>query len=183
VSTFYEPPTLSVPVTADDWRAGSLDAPVIFVEYGDFECPHCGQVEPILRELREQMGADLCFVFRHFALTSSHPHAEAAAEAAEAAGCQGAFWPMHDALFANQEALDRKDLLAYATDLGLDAERVASELEQRIHESAVRSDFISGVRSGVAGTPTFFINDARYDREYTLDALLRATRKAARLAR
>jgi protein-disulfide isomerase len=183
MSTEYAPPTLTVPVDADDWSTGALDAPAVFVEYGDFECPHCGEAEAMLRELRERMGDDLCFVFRHFPLASSHPHAELAAEAAEAAGAQGAFWPMHDTLFANQAALTREDLVGYAADLGLDSARIVRELERRTHEAEVRADFMSGVRSGVAGTPAFFINDARYDGEYTLDALLRATRKAARIGR
>ena len=183
MSAEYAPPTLSVPVSAEDWAVGSLDAPAVFVEYGDFECSHCGAAEPVLRALREAMGEDLCFVFRHFPLTSSHPHAEIAAEAAEAAGMQGAFWPMHDMMFANQQALTLSDLAEYAAELGLDLERITTDLEQRRYEPEVRADFMSGVRSGVGGTPTFFINDARYDGDYSLEALLRATRKAARLGR
>jgi protein-disulfide isomerase len=179
----YASPALTIPVGPDDWSIGSLDAPVIFVEYGDFACSHCGEAESVLRALREQMGEDLCFVFRHFPLGATHAHAERAAEASEAAGAQGAFWPMHNALFANQASLLEEDLIAYAAVLGLDGERVAAELSQRIHEPAVRDDFMSGVRSGVAGTPTFFINDARYDGEHTSEALLRATRKAARIGR
>jgi protein-disulfide isomerase len=179
----YEPPTLAVPVGPDDWADGSAAAPVTFVEYGDFECPACGSMEPVVKELRRQAGAIMRFVYRHFPLTSSHPHAEIAAESAEAAGMQGAFWPMHDTLFANQTALAPRDLVGYAAALGLDAARVATELEQRVYEPNVREDFMSGVRSGVSGTPTFFINGVRYDGDYDLAALVRAVEKAARLAR
>jgi protein-disulfide isomerase len=140
-------------------------------------------MEPVVKELRRQAGAIMRFVYRHFPLTSSHPHAEIAAESAEAAGMQGAFWPMHDTLFANQTALAPRDLVGYAAALGLDAARVATELEQRVYEPNVREDFMSGVRSGVSGTPTFFINGVRYDGDYDLAALVRAVEKAARLAR
>ncbi|MGH2615249.1 MAG: DsbA family protein [Thermomicrobiales bacterium] len=179
----YAPPTLTVPVGPDDWSDGPENAPVTFVEYGDFECPHCGRMEPILRELRRLAGPGMRFVYRHFPLTSSHPHAESAAEAAEAAGMQGAFWQMHDALFANQQALADRDLVGYAAGLGLDADAVATALANRTYESNVHEDFMSGVRSGVSGTPTFFINGVRYDGDYELDALARAVQKAARAAR
>jgi protein-disulfide isomerase len=183
MSAAYTPPTLAVPVGPDDWADGPADAPVTFVEYGDFECPHCGAMEPVLRELRRRAGPAMRFVFRHFPLTSSHPHAEIAAEASEAAGAQGAFWPMHDTLLANQQALAAPDLVGYAAELGLNAEAVAAELESRVYEPQVREDFMSGVRSGVGGTPTFFINGVRYDGNYDLDALSRAVQKAARAAR
>jgi protein-disulfide isomerase len=183
MSAAYSPPSLTVPVGPEDWVDGPEDALVTFVEYGDFECPHCGAMEPVLRELRQVAGSDMRFVFRHFPLTSSHPQAEIAAEAAEAAGAQGAFWPMHDALLANQDALEVPDLVRYAGALGLDAEAVAQALANHAYETQVREDFMSGVRSGVSGTPTFFINGVRYDGDYDLDALARAVRKAARLAR
>jgi protein-disulfide isomerase len=174
VSGSYTAPTLTVPVGPDDWSDGPEDAPVTFVEYGDFECPHCASMEPVLQELRRLAGPGMRFVYRHFPLTSSHPHAQSAAEAAEAAGAQGAFWPMHDALFANQQALTDRDLVGYAAALGLDADAVATALASHTYEPNVREDFMSGVRSGVSGTPTFFINGVRYDGEYTLDALARA---------
>ena len=183
MSGSYTPPTLTVPVGLDDWSDGPEDAPVTFVEYGDFECPHCGSLEPVLRELRRLAGPGMRFVYRHFPLTSSHPHAQHAAEAAEAAGAQGAFWPMHDALFTNQQALTDRDLVGYAAQLGLDAEAVATALANQTYEPNVREDFMSGVRSGVSGTPTFFINGVRYDGDYTLDALARAVQKAGRAAR
>jgi protein-disulfide isomerase len=183
VSGSYTAPTLTVPVGPDDWSDGPEDAPVTFVEYGDFECPHCASMEPVLQELRRLAGPGMRFVYRHFPLTSSHPHAQSAAEAAEAAGAQGAFWPMHDALFANQQALTDRDLVGYAAALGLDADAVATALASHTYEPNVREDFMSGVRSGVSGTPTFFINGVRYDGEYTLDALARAVQKAGRAPR
>jgi protein-disulfide isomerase len=183
VSARYTPPSLAVPVSDEDWTSGTLAAPVIFVEYGDFECPHCGNMEPVVRELRQTVGADMCFVYRHFPITSSHPHAEGAAEAAEAAGAQGAFWPMHDMLFANQDALTAPDLVAYAAELGLDAGQVAADLAGHVYEPRVREDFLGGARSGVSGTPTFFINDVRYGGDYDFESLLRAVRKAARVGR
>ena len=179
----FTPPTLTVPVGPDDWSDGPKDAPVTLVEYGDFECPHCANMEPILQVLRRAVGSELRFVYRHFPIISSHPHAEAAAEAAEAAGHQGAFWPMHDTLFAHQDALSNRDLVGYAASLGLDAERVSSALANGTYQPDVQADFMSGVRSGVSGTPTFFINGERYDGDYDLASLQRAIRKAARLAR
>ena len=140
-------------------------------------------MEPILQVLRRAAGSELRFVYRHFPIISSHPHAEAAAESAEAAGHQGAFWPMHDTLFAHQDALSNRDLVGYAASLGLDAERVASALANGTYQPDVQADFMSGVRSGVSGTPTFFINGERYDGDYDLASLQRAIRKAARLAR
>ena len=183
MSGSYTPPTLTVPVGPDDWRDGPDDAVVTFVEYGDFECPHCGGMEPVLRELRRMAGPGMRFVYRHFPLTGSHSHAQAAAEAAEAAGMQGAFWPMHDALFANQQALSDRDLVGYASALGLDAEAVATALTDHTYEANVREDFMSGARSGVSGTPTLFINGVRYDGEYALEALARAVQQAGRAAR
>jgi protein-disulfide isomerase len=183
MSSTYSPPTLTTPVGPDDWVDGPADAAVTFVEYGDFQCPHCGAMEPVLRELRRLAGPGMRFVFRHFPLTSSHPHAELAAEAAEAAGAQGAFWPMHDLLLANQDALTASDLVGYARALGLDADAFAAALANHTYEPNVREDFMSGVRSGVSGTPTFFINGVRYDGDYELDALARAVQKAARAAR
>jgi protein-disulfide isomerase len=183
MSGAYSPPTLATPVGPEDWADGPADAPVTFVEYGDFECPHCGAMEPVLAELRRRAGPGMRFVFRHFPLTSSHPHAELAAEAAEAAGAQGAFWPMHDVLLAHQDALALPDLIQNAAALGLDADIVVADLASHVYEPKVREDFMSGVRSGVSGTPTFFINGTRYDGDYDLEALARAVQKAARSAR
>ena len=154
---------LTPPVGPDDHAAGPANAPVTLVEYGDFECPYCGQAYPIVKALQERLGTRLRFVFRNFPLSESHPHAEHAAEAAEAAGAQGQFWEMHDALYEHQRALRDPALIGYATDLGLDAARVARELGTGAWTARVRADFLSGVRSGVNGTPTFFINGERYD--------------------
>ncbi len=179
----YTPPSLTVPVGPEDWTAGPDNAPVTFVEYGDFECPHCGEMESVLRSLREWAGGNLRFVYRHFPLTGSHPHAELAAEAAEAAGAQGAFWPMHDMLLANQQALTPPDLERYAARLGLDVGAFTTALTQHTYQPEVQADFMSGVRSGVGGTPTFYINGVRYDGDYDEESLKKAIQKAQRLAR
>ncbi|HEX3158757.1 MAG TPA: thioredoxin domain-containing protein [Gemmatimonadaceae bacterium] len=158
---------LTPPVGADDHVQGPEDAPVTLVEYGDFECPSCGMAYPILKVVQEHMGARLRFVFRPFPLTESHPHAQHAAEAAEAAAAQGYFWAMHDMLFEHQRRLEDEDLVGYAEALGLDAGRVARELAEGTYEARVRSSFRGGIRSGVNGTPTFFINGERYDGPWT----------------
>jgi protein-disulfide isomerase len=173
---------LTPPVSSEDHRAGPEDAPVTLVEFGDFECPHCGRAYPIVRQIQKVMGPSLRFVFRHFPLRQVHPHAERAAEAAEAAGAQGEFWGMHDLLFANQAALEDADLLAYASALGLDVDQFTSELESGRHAERVGRDFRSGVRSGVNGTPTFFINGVRHDAPWDLPTLSAAVRLAAETA-
>jgi protein-disulfide isomerase len=170
---------LTSPVSEVDHRAGPDDAPVTLVEYGDYECPYCGSAHSIVLAVRERMGPRLRFVFRHFPLSEVHPHALHAAEAAEAAADQGKFWVMHDALFEHQEALEDTDLIRYAQALGLDAERVQRELASGVHEPRVREQFRSGVRSGVNGTPTFFINGVRYDESWDADTLLAALEAAA----
>ena len=170
---------LTPPVSNEDHVAGPEDAPVTLVEYGDYECPHCGRAYPIVRQIQKAMGPDLRFAFRNFPLREIHPHAERAAEAAEAAGAQGEFWGMHDRLFTNQGALEDADLVGYAATLGLDVDRVARELDSGLHAEKVRRDFRSGVRSGVNGTPTFFINGVRYDAPWDLPTLLAAVREAA----
>ena len=154
---------LVVPVGERDHIDGSFDAPVILVEYGDFECPHCGRAYPIVKAVQRALGNDLAFVYRHFPLAEAHPHARLAAEAAEAAGAQGKFWAMHDMLFEHQDALEPEDLVAYADALDLERARFARDLEDGVYTRRVRDDFRSGVRSGVNGTPTFFINGVRYD--------------------
>jgi protein-disulfide isomerase len=154
---------LAAPVAERDQVQGPADAPVMLVEYGDFECPYCRASVAIVDELRRFLGDHLRFVFRHFPIRSLHPHAQHAAEAAEAAGAQGRFFEMHAALFAHQEALEDEDLLRYATDLGLDAARVRQELDARTHAARVREDFESGRASGVRGTPTFYLDGVRYD--------------------
>jgi len=165
--------TLTPPVGPRDHAAGPADAPVTLVEYGDYQCPHCGRAYPIVKEVRQRLGARLRFVFRNFPLTKVHPEAEHAAEAAEAAAAQGGdgFWQMHDRLFERQFALDDDHLVEYAMELGLDADRIRGELEAGTHSAHVRDDFMSGVKSGVNGTPTFFINGVRYDGSWDLESL------------
>ncbi|HVH67152.1 MAG TPA: thioredoxin domain-containing protein [Gemmatimonadales bacterium] len=170
---------LTLPVGERDHIAGPADAPVTLVEYGDYECPHCGHAYPIVKQVRQRMGRRMRFVYRNFPLRESHPHAQHAAEAAEAAGAQGEFWDMHDRLFERQFALDDAYLIEYAGDLGLDVARIRRELESRLYEPRVREDFRSGVASGVNGTPTFFINGVRYDESWEPAPLLAALRRAA----
>lgn len=157
-----------------DHALGSSDAPVTLVEYGDYECPHCRRAHPVVTELRKRLGGTLRFVFRNFPLTELHPHALHAAEAAESVAAHagdGAYWSMHDAIFAHQkdsdDALDDAHLGQYAADVGADTEAVLRDLEAGTHEERVRADFVSGVRSGVNGTPTFFVNGVRFDGDWT----------------
>jgi len=171
---------LTVPVTEDrDHIEGPVDAAVTLVEYGDYECPYCGAAYPIIKEVQARMGERLRFVFRNFPITTSHPHAEQAAEAAEAAATRGRFWQMHDLLYENQRRLSDRDLRAYAEQLGLDIEEFDKELAEHVHAVRVREDFMSGVRSGVNGTPTFYIDGTRHDDSYELETLLAALERAA----
>jgi protein-disulfide isomerase len=170
---------LTLPVSPGrDHIRGPLDAPVTLLEYGDYECPYCGLAHPIVRAVQQEMGNTLRFVFRHFPLTTVHPYAELAAEAAEAAGAQRKFWAMHDLLYENQQLLDPPHLLAHAGALGLDLKRFATDLGQHVHAAKVREDFLSGVRSGVNGTPSFFINDMRHDGPWDFATLLAAVQQA-----
>ena len=173
-------PALTVPVSDDrDHTQGSPDAPVTLVEYGDYECPYCGAAYPIVKEVQARMGERLRFVFRNFPISTSHPHAEQAAEAAEAAADQGSFWEMHDVLYENQKRLRDEDLRGYAETLGLDVGRFDTELADHAHADRVHEDFLTGVRSGVNGTPTFYINGARHDDSYDAETLLAALERAA----
>jgi protein-disulfide isomerase len=172
-------PALVLPVGDRDHAQGPANAPVTLVEYGDYECPYCGQAYPIVKAVQKTLGPRLRFVFRNFPLSEMHPHAAGAAEAAEAAGALGKFWEMHDALFEHQDALEAPDLIAYAAGLGLDADRVAKELKSHTHEARVREDFMSGVRSGVNGTPTFFINGERHDGPWDYQDLVAAVEAAS----
>jgi Na+/H+ antiporter NhaA len=156
-----------------DHVRGPEDALVTLVQYGDFECPHCGEAEPIIRELLAQFGNELRFVFRHLPLVDVHEHAQVAAEAAEAAHAQGRFWEMHDLLFAHQDALGLDDLYGFAADLGLDVERFSEEVRTRKHAPRVARDVQSADQGGVAGTPTFFVNGRRHEGAYDLDTLTR----------
>ena len=179
MSTTQWEAVLTTPVSEDrDHIQGPADAPATLLEYGDYECPYCGAAYPTIKEVQARMGDGLRFVFRNFPITTSHPHAEQAAEAAEAAGAQGRFWEMHDLLFENQKRLGDEDLRAYAERIALDVERFDKELAKHVHAARVREDFMSGVRSGVNGTPTFYINGARYDDSYDVETLLAALHAA-----
>lgn len=171
---------LTPPVGPADHSAGSPDAPVTLVEYGDYECPHCGFAYPVVKEIQRELGSLLRFVFRNFPLAEAHPHARLAAQAAEAAAAQGKFWEMHDMIYEHQDALEPEDLLAYGKSIGLDVARLAQDLEKGTYAKRVRDDFRSGVRSGVNGTPTFFVNGARYDGSWAnKPAFIAALREAA----
>jgi Na+/H+ antiporter NhaA len=166
-----------------DHTRGSSDAPVTLVEYGDYECPYCGQAEVAIRELLDSFGDDLRYVWRHLPLNDVHPNAQMAAEAAEAAAAQGAFWDMHDTLLDRQDALTPPDLGGYAEELGLDVERFWDELRRREHAERVAEDVGTADASGVAGTPSFFINGRRHQGAYDVDTLTAAVRAAAWRAR
>jgi len=163
-----------------DHIRGAADAPLTLVEFGDFECPFCGRATGMVKELRHRLGDDLRYVFRHLPLTDVHPHAELAAEAAEAAGAQGRFWEYHDLLFEHQDELELEDLVGYAGEVGLDVERFTRHIEEGRHSARVRADVASADASGARGTPTFFVGERRhvgpYDAE-TLAAELEATRR------
>ena len=169
---------LKPPVGANDHVQGSAKAPVTLVEYGDYECPYCGEAYSVVKALQKRLGDQMRFVFRNFPLAQAHPHAEHAAEAAEAAGAQGKFWEMHDMLYENQDALEDEDLVRYARALKLDVPRFVKEMEAGTYTERVREDFRSGVRSGVNGTPSFFINGARHDGAFDLASLLAAIEEA-----
>jgi protein-disulfide isomerase len=170
---------LTLPVSDErDHIQGPAEAPVTLLEYGDYECPYCGAAYPIVQQVQAQMGDRLRFVFRNFPISTSHPHAEQAAEAAEAAAAQGRFWEMHDHLYEHQRHLEAGDLRTYAEELGLDVERFDRELAENVHAARVREDFMSGVRSGVNGTPTFYVDGNRHDGSYDLDSLVAALERA-----
>ena len=169
------------PVSERDHVLGPPDAPVTLVEYGDYECPHCGAAYPNVEMARRRVGPRLRFGYRHFPLAEIHPHALRAAEAAEAAGAQGQFWPMHALLFENQGALEDEDLVRYAGIVGIDVPRFVAELAEHTWEPRVREDFMTGVRSGVNGTPTFFINGVRHDGAWDAESLVAALTRAARI--
>jgi Na+/H+ antiporter NhaA len=166
-----------------DHVRGAEDAPVTLVEYGDFECPYCGQAERVIRELLAEAGDDVRYVWRHLPLSDVHPHAQLAAEAAEAAAAQGKFWEMYDTLLGSQEALEPSDLADYAARLGLDTERFIAELRRRQYASRVSEDVASADESGVSGTPTFFINGRRHYGVYDIETLTAAVKAAKRRAR
>jgi protein-disulfide isomerase len=182
-------PHLTLPVGAADHVQGGEGAEVTLVEYGDFECPHCGAAYPVLKRVQQLLGARLRFVFRHFPIAESHPHAESAAEASESVAAQGgpmAFWRMHDLIFEHQRALKHQDLARYADQAGVKGDVVLTDLAEARYRELVRESFMNGVRSGVNGTPTLFIDGMRYDGprdEETLVAVLRRVADQAGVGR
>ena len=155
--------SLQIPVTEADHAKGRPNAPVTLVEYGDYECPHCGAAYPVVQQLQKRFGADLRFVYRNFPLGEIHPHAVSAAMTAEFGAVHGRFWKVHDALFENQQRLGAPLYQAIVTELQLDAAQLRAALEANTYLERVRADFNGGVRSGVNGTPSFFVNGKRYD--------------------
>jgi len=172
-----------MPVSERDHIRGKVDAPITLVEYGDYECPYCGMANPVVDQVRKELGDTLRFVFRNFPLTQVHAHAEHAAEAAEAAGAHGRFWEMHDILYVHQRALDDRNLAEYANLLRVPPSATDRALNQHTYLERVREDFMSGVRSGVNGTPAFFINGVRHDGSYGRESLLTAIANAVRATR
>jgi protein-disulfide isomerase len=169
---------LRLPVSIKrDHIQGKSSAHVTLIEYGDYECPYCGQAYQIVKEIQKRLKGRLRFVFRNFPLTQIHPHAQQAAEAAEAAASQGSFWDMHDILYENQQALDHYHLLEYASELDLNTKRFNNDLFSHVHAKRIHEDLMSGVRSGVNGTPTFFINQIRYDDSWDFETLLNTLRQ------
>jgi protein-disulfide isomerase len=169
---------LTLPVSERDHSQGMDNASITLVEYGDYECPYCGQAYPIIKNIQKILGSQLRFVFRNFPISQIHPHALSAAEAAEAADSQHKFWIMHDYLYEHQDRLDDDDLVQYASTLGLDLDRFSKEVAEHTHAARVREDFMSGIRSGVNGTPTFYINDIRHDDSWDEDTLLASLKQA-----
>jgi len=165
---------LAVPVSHGDHILGPETARITLVEYGDFECPNCGQAYPAVKILRKHFGERMRFVFRHFPLREVHPHAELAAEAAEAAGAQNKFWPMHDLLFENQLHLKAKSLRRCAEQAEVDLERYDYEMNDHVYLQRVQEHIDSGTRSGVRATPTFFVNGILHDVSFGLEHLRQA---------
>jgi len=163
--------TLAPPVSKFDHAQGHANAPVTLVEYGDYQCPYCGAAYPVVKRLQHALGNRLRFVFRNFPLTQAHPYAMVAAEAAEAAALQGKFWEMHDLIYENQPDLAPDVLLAWAEEVGLDLKEFGTAIKQGEVTKRIKEDRMSGIRSGVNGTPCFFINGTRYDGPAENDSL------------
>jgi protein-disulfide isomerase len=160
-------------VNSKDHVSGNPDAAIELVEYGDYECPYCGRAYPIVKDIQRQLASDIKFVFRNFPLSKIHPHAFSSAVAAEAAGIQGKFWEMHDIIFENQKKLDSEDILHFASVLKLNMDRFKKDVRQNFLIQKVEKDFESGIRSGVNGTPTFFINGKKYEGDWANNQLLK----------
>jgi protein-disulfide isomerase len=169
---------LTVPVNiGSDHIRGSINAPITLVEYGDYECPYTAAAYPIVKEIMSQFADKIYFVFRNFPLNDIHPHAQVAAEAAEAAAAQDKFWDMHDYLFEHQKALDYTNLLEYAQKVGLNIERFKKDISRHAYASLIEQSLKGGINSGVEGTPTFFINGVRYENSWDLDTLSETLQK------
>ncbi len=166
-------------INEHDHVAGPQSAPVTMVEYGNFECIHCGRAYPEIKKVRKFLGDSLRFVFRHFPNAQTHPHSLRAAEAAESAGAQKKFWEMHDELFTHQQALEDRDLSHYAKRIGLEAERFARDMAENTFLKQIEADFDrSTFDEHVTGTPTFYINDVRYNGAADVESLLSAIKQA-----
>jgi len=172
----YEAPRLTVPVTVErDHVEGPANATLTLVEYGDYQCPFCGAAYPEVKKVQKELGRELRFVFRNFPLTNMHEYALQAAETAEASAAQGKFWPMHDFLYEHQATLgDPNVALGFAKKLSLDTQRLEREIAQHVYQKRIQDDFMSGVKSGVNGTPTFYANGVRHDGEAVAEALVEA---------
>jgi len=169
---------LVVPVSEQDHSQGSVTAPVTLVQYGDYECPYTRQSTTVVQALQLQLGARLRFVFRNFPLVQIHPHALRAAEAAETAAAKGKFWEMHDYIFHHQHTLEDADLARFAEAVGLNHAQFLQDMNEHRHLRRIEADAENGERSGVEGTPTFFINGVRYDGSWEQEALLAALTQA-----
>ena len=161
---------LKPPVSDKDHIQGNRHAMIELVEYGDYQCPHCGHAYPIIKAIQQKFGSDLKFVFRNFPLSEVHPQARIAAIATEAANMQGRFWEMHDVIFENQKNLLGRSLTEYARRIGLDTDQFEDDLKNNVHAEKVQADFESGLRSGVNRTPSFFINGEKYDGNWEEEA-------------
>jgi len=169
---------LTPPIGPEDHVVTASGCAVTLVEFGDYECPICGQAQPVVRTVLRRLQDRMTFAFRHFPLIESRPRAMSAALAAEAAGLQGEYWSMHEALFKHRDALELDDLVGYARELGLDMHRFMSDLDSDACLARVRRDFTSAARSGVTGTPTFFIDGLRYDGPRDVDSMVNALERA-----
>lgn len=171
-------PELKMPVSSSDHIQGDDKAPITLVEYGDYQCPHCGAAYPIVKHVQKHFGERLRFVFRNFPLVEAHPMAQSPAETAEFAAAHGKFWEMHDAIFENQPSLSVEFLRELAAGMGLSGQALVKSLKSQEYAEKVRADFMGGVRSGVNGTPTFFIHGRRHDAPFDYEDLVEGIRAA-----
>jgi protein-disulfide isomerase len=162
---------LKIPVSSEDHIQGNSNAPLTLVEYGDYECPYCGMAYPIVKRIQKHFDDRLRFVFRNFPLIDNHPHAGIAAMTAEFAATKGKFWEMHDLLYENQQFLELTDLMKYAESLNLSSADLRTAIENKTFAEKIQNDFTNGVRSGVNGTPSFFINENRFNGSFEYENL------------